>query len=220
MDDRDPPRGSDPSDINPIRVLYAQAKQGNRAALGCLLAQFDRRLLSLIERKLPGILRASVGAEDIVQETMIGAARGFDAFTPEDGLPPEEAIFRWLCVISRNRLRDKIKEAEADKRPVFENPGSESRDINNLLADLATHRQTPSRDARSHERIAAVRAAIALLDENDRVALELCCLMKLPTRQVAERLMISEEAVRKRCSRAIHALAESIDNISDYDSQS
>ena len=218
--DRDTPRGSEPADIKVIRALYAQAKEGNRAALGCLLAQFDRRLLNLVERNLPGSLRSAVGAEDIVQEAMIGAARGFDTFTPEDGLPPEEALFRWLCIIARNRLRDKIKEANAGKRPEFENPGSGSRDIGNLLADLAAHSQTPSRDARSHERIAAARAAIALLDENDRVALELCCLMKLPTRQVAERLMISEEAVRKRCSRAIHTLAESIDNISDYDSRS
>lgn len=219
MNDQQSPRGPEPG-VQVIRTLYKQAKEGDRAALGCLLAQFDRRLLGLVERNLPGSLRATVGAEDIVQEAMIGAARGFSGFAPDDGLPPEEAIFSWLCIITRNRLRDKVKEAHAGKRPEFENIDSGSRDFGNLLAHLASHSQTPSRDARVHERISAVRAAIALLDETDRVALELCCLMKLPTRQVAERLLISEEAVRKRCSRAIHALAEAIDNISDYDSRS
>lgn len=210
-----------------LATLVTRATDGERAALNRLLFHFHPRLVALVQRRLPADIQTTFSPEDVIQETMMEAFRSIGTFEAGGKASPEEAFFRWLCTIARNRLVDILRAQRAQKRKPAHGGrvtgsslvGANSHSLDQLIEMLARHSHTPSRAARANELEAAVRAALATIHESYREVLELRYLMGLPSKQVAERLGITEPAVRKRCSRAIHALTEAVGDLSNYTSR-
>src|SRR4051812_9517613 len=66
-----------------------------------LLAERDR-LAGAIERELSAALRRRVSVEDVLQETILRAARARHSFR-DDG---RDSLYKWLLTIARNFIRD------------------------------------------------------------------------------------------------------------------
>jgi RNA polymerase sigma-70 factor (ECF subfamily) len=103
---RQPTLDSPPSDpVNPIRLtsdLIAGARSGDRAALGQLLARQTDFMLRVIAKLMGAALRRTLEPTDVLQETLLIAARRFADFQGSD----EQELTSWLCALARRKLID------------------------------------------------------------------------------------------------------------------
>lgn len=188
-----PPLSSD----DPEAILVSRLKAGDEAAYHELVRSHGGRLLAVAVR----ILRNREDARDAVQDAFISAFRALHGFTGEARLST------WLHRIVVNASLMKLR----SRRRTPEDP------IEDLLPRFHEdgHRVDPGEawEARTddeierEERRAIVRAAIDRLPDSYRTVLLLRDIEELDTRESAQLLGISENAVKIRLHRARQALA-------------
>ncbi len=115
-----------------------------------------RSLLVACAPRVYGLLIRMVGrrdvAEDLMQETMVHALRGLDAYRPE-------GKFRaWVFRIAVNQARDWVRRQKRAAGPMPGDPPT--------VTDVP-----PDRDARARERDGRVERALAQLSDPDREVL-------------------------------------------------
>ncbi|MBN1607284.1 MAG: RNA polymerase sigma factor [Polyangiaceae bacterium] len=174
----------------------------------------DRGLVLALRRKEPGALDgvyrvyreriwrllarlawSRAEAEDLFQETWLAVARHGHKLREDSNLGV------WLYTIARNKHRNSLR---SGARGVGRRLGFERLPIAPSIA--------PDEAADINRELGRVAAALARLPDAHREVLLLCVGERLPRAEVARILGISEEALRKRLSRARAALDVLLDS--------
>jgi len=82
--------------------LLRRARDGDRAALGLLFARYEDRIRRIVRLRMGPKLRGVLESVDLVQETYLAAARGFDGFQGGE----RGSVIHWLARIAENQVRD------------------------------------------------------------------------------------------------------------------
>jgi RNA polymerase sigma-70 factor (ECF subfamily) len=171
--------------VDPIDAALIEAVQrGEDEALGTLLS-----------RHAPGVYRFGLkmcrdpeDAKDVVQDTLLAAARGIREFRGASSLST------WLYTIARSFCIKKRRGAMASAVVSLDDePGA---------AQMQSADAPPDAAAASHELGAALESAIASLDPMYREVLLLRDVEGLGASEVAEVLELTVDAVKSRLHRA------------------
>jgi RNA polymerase sigma-70 factor (ECF subfamily) len=189
--------------------LLRRAGDGDRDARGAVLDRHRRRLRRMVALRMDPRLAARVDASDVVQETLAEADRRLDAYLRERPLP----FYPWLRQLAWERLVEQHRRhVWAEKRSVareealaFDLSGPSVQELANRLLDRG---ESPSANLQKEELRTRVRAALGVLDEQDREVLLLRYLEQMPAREVGALLGLSEEAAKKRALRALQRLRD------------
>jgi RNA polymerase sigma-70 factor (ECF subfamily) len=188
-----------------IETWIRDAKAGSSDALGALFSACRNYLLAIANRQLPDLLKAKVGASDIVQDTAMEAQQSFASFKGER----RDQLLAWLRqILSRNSANAGRRFCSSSKRRV-------SREISLAYAieaadephDLGT---MPSQIIASMEEQARVEQAIARLPNSMQHVILLRHREQIGFVEIGARLGCSPEAARKRWARAVERLQEEI----------
>ena len=158
-----------------VAALATSARRGDAAAFGELIGRHERAALAVAH----GVCRCPQRAADAVQEACLLAWR------KRDSLDDPACFGGWLLNIVRRCAIDQLRRG----RPRTPPPTAATAEPADAPAD---RRETESR----------VRAAIAGLDEDTRVAVALRYYDAQPSRRIAEVLGCTPAAVDMRLKRA------------------
>lgn len=189
--------------------LIQRASDGDDAAIDELLSLHRARLHRMIDVHLDRDLMKRVDTSDVLQDTLIEAARRLPDYLRQRPIPfyPWLRRLAWDCLVEQ---RD--RHLKTQKRSVHREARSDS-----LLSDhsamqladrLAACNSTPSQQAVRAEMQQRMRVALERLAEHDREVLVLRFLEQLSTRETAAVLQISESATRVRQLRALGRLRQ------------
>lgn len=195
---RDGRRGTDPpmalsetavaDELQEIR----RAASGDHSAFAALVRRYEQRIY-LYLRQMIGNAEL---AHDLAQETFLAAYRGLARWQPPERTESERAtqttdlLSPWLYRIATNRAISLLRtQAVAARRA----PVSPEDTASASLEDAVIGREL-------------LRAALKTLDEDDAACLVLRYVAGERYGEIATRLDISSEAVRKRVGRALTAL--------------
>lgn len=165
------------------------------------------QLVERYQSRVVGILYHMIGehaeAEDLAQEVFLRVFRSRKAYQPT------AKFSTWLFTIVNNRALNAIRDRK--RKPSTPQQGSDSGGVGaNPLEQLATAPSgaTPSREFARNEMALIVRAAVAQLSEDQRMAVILSKFEDMSYRQIGEIMGKSEKAVKSLLSRARVALRE------------
>lgn len=181
------------------RPLVAQAKAGDFSALESLLVKYERQVYAVGRR----ILQQHQDAEEVTQQTFVSVLEHLDEFR-------EEAQFRtWLLRIATNHALSLLrKRALRTGVPLDQDDTADGYDGIPLPEYIAAWRETPDEIAARRETRRHVDEALAELDDKYRSVFVLRDIEDCTTRETAEILGISVEAVKVRLLRARLMLRE------------
>ena len=204
-------------DDKQIEALTRQAIAGDPEALEQLLLAQYARLHAAVARKIPNDINRVVTAEDILQDVYIEAFRHIANFKPQG----EDAIYRWLATIARNRLIDVVKAQRAAKRGgdahrlTHATPWSQA-GVDNLFDRLAFHSSTASRSAVREEAVAAMHVVMASIKQEYRDALAMRYMQGKSVREIADAMGRSEGSVNMLLHRGLRAMQAAMGRASDF----
>lgn len=175
--------------------LLAAARGGDRAALERLLERHQHRVFRF-GMKMCG---TEEDAKDVLQDTLIAAARGIRDFRGAS------SVSTWLYTIARSFCikRHRTSKFAPEHVTSFEEAGAE-------VHDVADARAGPEENAVGRQVRAALQEAIGSLEPMYREVLVLRDVEGLSAPEVAEILGLSVEAVKSRLHRARVAVRERI----------
>jgi len=177
-----------------LHLLQALAL-GDGDARDELLARHAGRLAGFIRVRMGPELRARVAPEDVLQETLLEAARKVDAFEPRG----PAAFYGWLVEIARYKLAEARRASRALKR-------ARQTPLDSAVAPGVT--STPSRHAERTERAERLAAALERIDGTRAEAVRLRYLEGLSVADAAARMGCSEPALKSRVARGLGELAD------------
>src|SRR5579859_6620798 len=151
------------------------------------LERFRSYLLLLARVRLDPLVRAKVGASDVVQQTLLEAHRDRAQFR---GRTVEEQA-AWLRAVLARNLANVLRDLRRDKRDVArEQPLQAALDESAVRLEslLAAGQSSPSQQAERHERAVRLAEALAALPEDNREALVLHYCEDWPLAEIATRL--------------------------------
>jgi RNA polymerase sigma-70 factor, ECF subfamily len=187
-------RATEPPALDP---LVARLKAGDDDAFAEVVRTLGGRMLAVARR----FMKDDDAARDVVQDAFLSAHRGIQRF---DG---QAQLSTWLHRIVVNaalmRLRARQRRPEQSIEPllpVFQEDGHH-------VEPVVSWAESGDRVLERRETQRLVRAAIADLPESHRVVLMMRDIEDLSTRDAAEMLGITENAVKLRLHRARQALA-------------
>jgi RNA polymerase sigma-70 factor (ECF subfamily) len=176
------------------------------------LGHFRSYLLLLARAHLDPMVRAKVGASDVVQQTLFEAHRDRGQFRGRT--VAEQAA--WLRNILARNLANVLRDLRRDKRDVArEQPmqaavdGSAAR----LEAWLAAEQPSPSQQAERHERAVRLAEALATLPENQREAVVLRHWHGCSLAEIAGRLGCTTAAVTGLLHRGLRNLRQRLHDL-------
>ncbi len=183
--------------------LLLAARQGDAAAIGCLLEQHRERLRGIAQERLPDHLHAKLSASDVVQQTYLDIHQRFPAFKGES----RPSFIAWLRTSLLNHLRDEVRRFRSRRRQSQrEVPIEFDSDAPQALHDL----MTPSRDAAVREEQEQLWQAIQSLSDPHRQVILLRHQQGLSFASIGERLGVTENAARKQWVRAVTTLQSAL----------
>ncbi len=177
------------------RELIDAVRAGDRRALERLLARHQ----AAIYRFGTKMCRDEEDAKDVLQETMLAAARSIPEFRGSS------ALSTWLYAIARSFCIKKRRTSKfAPER--IESLQSHAEQV----GEIADARRTPEEDFAGRQLQSALDGAIAELDPMYREVIALRDVEGLSATEVAEVMGLSVEAVKSRLHRARTAVRERI----------
>ena len=186
-----------PQDADETNLILHDAARGDERALRRLLEMHRERLRRMVALRLDSRLSARVDASDVVQETLIDAARKLANYERDRPLP----FYPWLHRLAAERLAAVHRKHRAGVRSVgrenqaFARPDDSAR----LLVDhLVAGDATPGHAVVQEERRQRVHAALAQLSPPDREVLVMRYLEDLAFAEIAAILDIGESAAKMR----------------------
>jgi RNA polymerase sigma-70 factor (ECF subfamily) len=176
--------------------LVARLKAGDEEAFAEVVRTLGGRMLAVARR----FMKDDDAARDVVQDAFLSAFRAIQGF---DG---QAQLSTWLHRIVVNaalmRLRARQRRPEQSIEPllpVFQDDGHHAEPV-------ASWAESAERALERQEMRALVRAAIADLPDSYRIVLMMRDIDDLSTRDAADALGITENAVKLRLHRARQAL--------------
>jgi RNA polymerase sigma-70 factor (ECF subfamily) len=182
------PSNSDPVEDEGARLMLAW-KAGDEAAFDRIVELYSDRLWALLTR----FLGPRPQREDLVQEVFLRLVKSKDRYEPTARF--STYLFRIAFNLAVN-MGAKASERRTERLAQGENQA----DPLTHMADAAA--QEPFLDLERADTVRAVRAAIAALPEQQRMALVLAKYHDLPYDQIGEVLGTSEKAVKSLVHRA------------------
>jgi len=198
--------------IDSLRAAFARrlaaARAGEGRALGDLLEAFRAPLLRVARMRIPDGLRAKCDGTDLVQETMLEAHRCFADF---NGSAAED-LGAWLRRILEHHVVDLERRYHASKRSIEREQSLEAaQEAGVLWAGPADPEPSPFSQLVALERTKRHHAALWLLSDDERTAIEMRRFEHLPFEQIGDRLNRSADAARKLLARAEQKLRRVLD---------
>jgi RNA polymerase sigma-70 factor, ECF subfamily len=187
-------------------ALLAQARHGDREALGQLLEAQRTALHRLAQRQLEGRIAARVDASDIIQQTFLEAHRSFAQFT---GLDARE-WGAWLQAILDHKVAGAIRDhALLQKRNVGRERSlddSQKGGAAPLKQELDAGFSTPSQKAIRGEEAQRLTQALTALPDDQREAVRLRHLEGWKLADIARHLGRTPAATAGLIKRGMQAL--------------
>ena len=197
--------------------LLSAAKLGNQESLLELVLQYQGVLAPFVASQMGQHLANLMSEDDILQETFVHALKCIQDFKGNN----QVGFVAWLKAISVNRVRDAARKASSAKRgggmhqvANFKQQ-AESRAFD-LIQELSGDSYTPSFFAARREAVNAVNAALVVLPEDQRQAIQLHCFDKLTLDETAEKMNRSRDSVRGLIQRGKQALRMSMEASSKW----
>jgi RNA polymerase sigma-70 factor (ECF subfamily) len=187
------------ADSSQTRQLLEQVRQGDRQALGRLLARHRDKLIAFLDCHLDPDLRARLDPSDVAQETQLEVMRRMDDFLRRQPMP----FHLWLRKTAYERLLNLRRDHRRSRRSVEREVAWPERSSLLLARPFLHGGPSPSRQAEAHEIAARVRRAVAELTQADREVLLMRNAEELTYEEIACLLDIEATAVRKRYGRAL-----------------
>lgn len=178
-------------------ALAARAARGDHAAFGALVREYEPRLLAYLVQ----MLGDRDAARDAAQETFLAAFRALPRWRPSTDARanPDRPLSPWLYRIATNKALSLLRS------------GSARSAVAATTHTLSEHPSTEATTGGFEERYAArelLQGALRHLSEDDAACLVLHYVAGERYSEIAARLGLTSEAVRKRVSRGLKALRE------------
>jgi len=175
------------------QALVADARRGDRAALDALFARHQRRLLALIRVLIDPAPAAHVAPDDVLQETLIEAARKIATFEDRGGA----SFYRWLVAIARFKVAEARRAGRRSAVAPFD-------------AEPAAGDTAPALRVERDERAARLREALDRIAPEQAAAVRLRYLEGFTVEETAERMGKTAAAVKSLVSRGLDALSSRV----------
>jgi RNA polymerase sigma-70 factor (ECF subfamily) len=176
------------------------------------LERFRSYLLLLARVRLDPLVRAKVGASDVVQQTLLEAHRDRARFR---GRTAAE-LAAWLRQILARNLANALRDLRRDRRDVArEQPLQAALDesASRLEAWLAAEQSSPSQQAERHERAVRLAEALTTLPEGQREALVLRHWHGCSLAEIGQRLGCTTAAVTGLLHRGLRNLRKRLHDL-------
>jgi RNA polymerase sigma-70 factor (ECF subfamily) len=175
--------------------LVQRNRRGDRSAWNELYERYHDQLLLTVRLRLGPGLRRYLSSEDIFQSVALEAFRALEQFEYRG----QGSLERYLRTLVVNKIRDRADTFGAEKRT-----GAVTLDEGLSAALAAPGTEGPSyHDAERYERL---ERALNALSAEQRELIVLRKLENLSSQEVAARLGLGDDAVRKAFSRAMARL--------------
>jgi RNA polymerase sigma-70 factor (ECF subfamily) len=184
-----------------LEQCFSAARAGSAEALGRLLEPFRHYLLLVANEEVEPALAARLAPSDLVQFTFVKATEQFGQFAGHSQDEFRAWLRQILChtLVDRRRHEYSLKRGGDREQPL---PASEG------LDRLASADSSPSSQAIAQEREAALQRALGMLSEAEYEIIQWRNYQELPFAEIGRRLGVSEDAARKRWTRALERLQD------------
>jgi RNA polymerase sigma-70 factor (ECF subfamily) len=169
-------------------ILLGQAKSGDREAFDALSQPYRERLLAFARSRIGHSLRGRLDPEDIVQETLLKSFGSIGKFRGDNS----NSLWSWFSGIAEHLIWNASR-----KRTLREA---------SLPLEAPDDRISPSRGLRRKERLARLEQSLESLSPDQRHVVVFSKIDGLNSKEIAERMGRSEDAVRQLLSRGLRAL--------------
>src|SRR5262245_65889102 len=187
-------------------ALLTKLAAGDASAAGALLGRHRERLKRMVNCRMDPRLVARVSPSDVVQETMLTAAKDLESFARERPMP----FYPWLRRLAWNRLMDlQRRHLYRKKRAVGREEQAApmtDQSLYELAKRLVGRGPSPSRAAQTRETRERLRTALDELEPTQREVLLLKYVEDLTLAETATILEISVDAAKMRHLRAVQRL--------------
>ena len=173
-----------------------RVRNRDRAALGEFFDFYFEALFGLAYR----LTGDRPSAEDLIQDVFLRAYKVIDRLDPERDSAP------WLITITYNAFRDRWRSAEGKR----DRSSMSFEDAPPLHETLPSKTENPEQSAIKSEREELVQEAITALPVDLRAIVVMHDYLGLDHNKIASILVITHGAVRKRYSRALQKMADSL----------
>jgi RNA polymerase sigma-70 factor, ECF subfamily len=194
------------SSAHDTEALLNRLAGGDQHAADALLGRHRDRLKKMVSCRMDPRLGARVSPSDVVQETMLTAAKDLHSFAKHRPMP----FYPWLRRLAWNRLMDlQRRHLHRKKRSVGrEEPAAAVTDqsLYELAKRLVGHGPSPSRVVQTRETRDRLRAALEALEPTQRELLLLRYVEDLTLAEAATVLEITVDAAKMRHLRAVQRL--------------
>ena len=175
----------------PVEGLIERAKQGDREAFATLVREYEGRVRPWVQGRVFFYLGPKLDVEDVVQETFVRAFEALHRFRWRHD--HEDPFFVWLCGIAR---RVGLEFAQRSQRSRRLQTGH----------DIPAHRDSESAVLRRNERFDRLQESLRKLSPDYREVIRLARIEGLKTKEIAERMHRSPNAVKHLLVRALRQL--------------
>jgi RNA polymerase sigma-70 factor (ECF subfamily) len=194
--------------LSETHELIDRAGPGDEAARQNLLERYRDYLRRMVAVRLDHRLAARVDPSDVVQETLIDAARRLDDTLRERPLPFYGRLRQLAGERVINTHRRQVTALRRSVSPEHRELDLPDNSADELVRRLSTADTSPSNQMMRRERHERLKAALASLPPRDREVLVMRHLVQLSTAEIAAMLEISEPAVKSRLLCALIRMRE------------
>jgi RNA polymerase sigma-70 factor (ECF subfamily) len=188
-------------DTDPGVQLMLAYQRGDESAFDRIVETYSAQVFALLTR----FLGQRHAREDLVQEVFLRVVRARERYEPT------ARFSTWLDRIVFNLSINETQRAGGKEVRASDGPGSVEPGANDMLSEFRDERMAdPSERMMQDDIVQAVRAAIALLPEQQRMALVLAKYHEMPYVEIASVLGSSEKAVKSLVHRARENLRETL----------
>ena len=204
------PMADSPANNDDVHELVARAAAGDDAAWNQLIADHRARLRRMVAFRLDRRLQGRVDASDVIQESLIDAARRLPEYVQKPPMP----FFLWLRFLTSQRLVEQhrkhlgVKARDADREISIYRGGFPETTTADLAAHFLGKFSSPSQAAIRVEQKLRLQQALNSLDPIDREILALRHFEQLNNGESAEVLGLDKSAASKRYARALVRLKD------------
>jgi len=210
--------GSSGSHDDDVSSLVQLAAQGDRVAIEDLFNRFRGRLKRMLHLRLNRRLQGRIDDSDIIQESLLDAARKLPSYAQSPQLP----FYLWLrhltglklLEIHRRHLGTQLRDAGQEvslHRGAL--PGADSLSLAAFLFGSLT---TASQMAIKAEKRIMLQESLNSMEELDREVIALKHFEQLTISEIAQVLQISRAAAGRRYLKAIKNLREILVDLPEF----
>ncbi len=172
-----------------LRSLLRRIKGGDEAAARELLARYEAQVRLVVRRQLPRLLRSRFDSLDFLQSVWGSFFRRMRL--DQDEIEEPRVLVAFLAKVAKNKVIDEYRRAASKKADM--NLEKSLWDEGGRTRELVAGGDSPSEVAEAREELSRLQN---FLPDDRRIVLDLR-VQGLSTREIGEKLQISERTVRR-----------------------